>query len=314
MSKKGVNKEKSYLEWNDATDLVYRLTHDGNYAMAAFILIGIYTGFKVGEIRKLRWANLLYKFELLSNGIRLKLNDDFSIMLNYIYKCAGEPPKTQYILLSNKKVPYCVQRLNILLKEINDVYGLGIKDFTTHTLRRTFGRKIVEDSKNKSAALSSVCCYFNHASPSITLDYLSFDDLKIKRNSEIGINDAGIFDSFKDKKTENVLKTKCGFVYIMKDGNYPGIVKIGKSITPVYRESTLSHTIPLIQLYKVVKTKNMSELERVLHKTYEEKRVRGEWFKLSEKELQKLVEQYGFVDVDYYFKQNKCIISETTIV
>ena len=84
----------------------------------------------------------------------------------------------------------------------------------------------------------------------------------------------------------------------MKDENYPEIVKIGMSITPSIREKTLSHTIPSISLYKVVKTKNMRELENTIHKQYESKRIRGEWFKLSENELNSLIKQYYFEDYE----------------
>ena len=88
----------------------------------------------------------------------------------------------------------------------------------------------------------------------------------------------------------------------MVDEKYNEYTKIGKSITPVIREKTLSHTIPTISLFKVVKTKNKSKLEKELHNKFKEKHVRGEWFKnLTKKEINEMCEAYGFVDAETYF-------------
>lgn len=299
MSKKGQIKNKSFLEWNDAIDLIYKLIDDKNYNMALFITIGIYTGFLVSKIRSLRWINILNEQEMKINKIPLYLNNDFITVTNFLYKALGEPPKTQYALLSSKKMPYCVQRLNILLKDISKMYNLNIKDFTTHSLRRTFGRKIMNETKYFNSTLSSLSQYFGHSNTNITLNYLSLDEFKAKKHIQIGIkdNDGCNFNYLNneiiDKKTNS-----SGYVYIMKDENYPELVKIGMSISPSIREKTLSHTIPTISLYKVVKTKNMRELESAIHKQYENKRTRGEWFKLSENELNNLVKQYFFEDYE----------------
>lgn len=89
-----------------------------------------------------------------------------------------------------------------------------------------------------------------------------------------------------------------GYCYIMSDDNYPNIYKIGKSKNPVKREETLLHSAPSIKLYKVVETDNMHKLERNLHNLFSDKRVRGEWFKLSDIELNEIIEKYNFKDYE----------------
>jgi len=91
---------------------------------------------------------------------------------------------------------------------------------------------------------------------------------------------------------------KSGYCYIMKDLMYPDLCKIGKSKKPKYREETLSHTTPTISLYKVVKTDNYSTLESKLHKIFNEKRYRGEWFKLTDEDIEFMVAEYGFEDYE----------------
>lgn len=91
-------------------------------------------------------------------------------------------------------------------------------------------------------------------------------------------------------------KDNSGYCYIMSDDNYPNLYKIGKSKNPTKREETLLHSAPSIRLYKVVKTDNMHKLEKDLHKLFSNKRVRGEWFELSDSEINNLIECYNFTD------------------
>jgi len=89
-----------------------------------------------------------------------------------------------------------------------------------------------------------------------------------------------------------------GYCYIMHDNNYPNAYKLGKSKKPKKREGTLLHDAPSITLYKAVKTDNMYKLEKELHNKFKEKRIRGEWFNLTETEVNDIIEKYNFVDYE----------------
>ena len=290
-----MDSNKDYLDWDDANRLIYNLIEDGRYCMAMLILIGINTGFKINRIRKLRWVNVLNKHEINTGGVFIHLNDDFYALSEHIYTCIGEPDKLSYVLLSHKKVPYSTQRINILLKGMNIEYKLGVDKLTTHSLRKTFGRRIVEESKNPQAALSSLSRYFNHASTTITIDYLNLVDFKEKNYIVLGIKNSGDLP-IKNSPIER--RYNPGYCYLMKDGNYPDVIKIGISSTPVLREKTLGHQIPNIKLYKVLKTENMREIESALHNRYKNKHVRGEWYNLTNKDIKDIVEEYGFYDFE----------------
>ena len=77
--------------------------------------------------------------------------------------------------------------------------------------------------------------------------------------------------------------------YLMKDSN-TGLIKIGKAVNPKFRERTLQSEKPTISLFAICD----NLVERELHKKYNDKRVRGEWFKLSEDEVSKIVSKYNF--------------------
>lgn len=71
-----------------------------------------------------------------------------------------------------------------------------------------------------------------------------------------------------------------------------GCVKIGISRHPKVRERTLQSEKPFMLLYKVCD----ENIEAQLHEEYSEKRIRGEWFKLSEQEIVDICTRYKFHD------------------
>lgn len=70
-------------------------------------------------------------------------------------------------------------------------------------------------------------------------------------------------------------------VYVMKNKRN-GLFKIGISKDPKFREETLQGEEPEIEL--VSATPSEKRVERLLHRFFASKRVRGEWFKLTDEE------------------------------
>ena len=77
--------------------------------------------------------------------------------------------------------------------------------------------------------------------------------------------------------------------YLMVDSK-TGATKIGSSVNPPKRESTLQSEKREIKLIMVC-DKN---IEKELHKKFECRHIRGEWYNLNEKDINNLVEIYGF--------------------
>lgn len=96
---------------------------------------------------------------------------------------------------------------------------------------------------------------------------------------------------------QRTIKTDCGevlqyaedgcFVYLMADTSN-GFFKIGISNNPQYREHTLQSEKPTIELLasKLYPSRTIAEaIEFALHKAFGDKRLRGEWFELSESDV-----------------------------
>ena len=85
--------------------------------------------------------------------------------------------------------------------------------------------------------------------------------------------------------------TTC-FVYIMKDEKN-GCHKIGISNRPEYREKTLQSDKPFIVMLKAKEfpTRKIARaFEQALHKTYQYRHVRGEWFELTPEDVKEVMD------------------------
>lgn len=99
--------------------------------------------------------------------------------------------------------------------------------------------------------------------------------------------------------SENIDNRKQTFTYIMLD-TVNGFYKIGKSINITKREKTLQSEKPSIKAIFFV----CGDIEKHLHSLFNNKRIRGEWFNLSKKDIETLIHDFDFIDIEKY-KSNK---------
>lgn len=179
MSKKYSNTTADYLNWNEAMNLIRKLAKDGNHKISLLIAIGCFWGLRISDILSLRWNQILNVDEFTI--IERKTGKKRTIRINpqlqrHIFDCYKQivPICTSCsILVSQKGTVYSVQRINVVLKEIKQRYKLSVKNFSCHSLRKTFGRQVYNNnSENAELALVKLMELFNHSSISITKRYL----------------------------------------------------------------------------------------------------------------------------------------------
>ena len=79
-------------------------------------------------------------------------------------------------------------------------------------------------------------------------------------------------------------KGKKGYVYVIDAQN--GMYKIGLSKIPKIRLDMLSVSLPFdLKLALLIDCQDMDKVENDLHEFYKDKRQKGEWFQLTEKDL-----------------------------
>lgn len=179
MSVKHTYTTSDYIEWNTMLNLVRRLYKDGDYRMSLLIGCGAFFGLRISDLLSLSWDMLLDSdsFVLMEQktGKRriIKVNGDFRKHILDCYRALNITHRAEKCFLSRKKVVYSVQRINVRLKEIKAKYSIKVEHLSTHSLRKTFGRKVVESAgENSEMALIKLSELFNHTSPQITRRYL----------------------------------------------------------------------------------------------------------------------------------------------
>jgi len=192
MSKKYSNTTADYLPWDEMLNLVRKLYKDQKYQMSLFISLGAFWGLRVSDILNLKWEDILNKDEITiveqkTGKTRLiRINSQLQQHIDECYNRIGQPKKSIKIFLSQKGSVYSIQRINVMLKEIKVIYRLSLKNFSSHSLRKTFGRQVFKVSgENSEMALVKLMEIFNHSSLQITKRYLGLKDEEIKETYDL---------------------------------------------------------------------------------------------------------------------------------
>lgn len=193
MSAKNSNTTADYVEWNTAINLVHRLYKDKDYKMSLLIGCGIFFGLRISDILQLSWDMLLDEssFELIEKKTQkrreIRINKGFQKHIWDCYNALLITDKSEKCFKSRERRVYSIQRINMLLKDIKKKYGIkSVKNFSTHSLRKTFGRHVYERAdSNGEMALVMLSELFNHSNIAITKRYLGLRKEEIMQCYEL---------------------------------------------------------------------------------------------------------------------------------
>ena len=187
MSLKNSNTKSDYLEWNEGINLIPKLERDSNDQFAIIIAGGMFLGLRISDLKTLRWCDIINQDSIALNekktGKRriLKINSQVADIAKRIY---SKQPLTERMI----NEPICkvsTQYINRIMKEIKIQYRLKIDHFSTHSLRKTFGRRIWEQDNHSEKALILLSEIFNHSGTNITRKYLGIRQEEIANVYEL---------------------------------------------------------------------------------------------------------------------------------
>ena len=180
MSAKNSYTTEDFIEWNTAINLVHRLYKDKDYKMSLLIGCGIFLGLRISDILQLSWDMLLNdsSFQLIEKKTQkrreVRINKGFQKHIWDCYNALLITDKSGKCFKSRERRVYSIQRINMILKDIKKKYNIkSVKNFSTNSLRKTFGRHVYERAdSNGEMALVMLSELFNHSNIAITKRYL----------------------------------------------------------------------------------------------------------------------------------------------
>ena len=180
MSIKNSNTTSDYIEWDTAVNLVHRLFRDGDYRMSLLVGCGIFFGLRISDTLRLTWSMILESngFEIIEKKTQkrreIRINANFQKHIKDCFNALEIKDQSEYCFISKKKRVFSIQRINVLLKDMKQRYSLKtVKNISSHSLRKTFGRHIYERSDtNGEVALAMLSELFNHSNIVVTKRYL----------------------------------------------------------------------------------------------------------------------------------------------
>lgn len=116
------------------------------------IALGSFFGIRISDLLNLKWCDILNADTLTiiekktKKQRTIKINDQLKKHILFCYKEIKPLSPNDYIFTSQKDFVYSVQRINVVFKEIKSKYNLKIKNFSTHSMRKTFGRQVYNNA------------------------------------------------------------------------------------------------------------------------------------------------------------------------
>lgn len=170
MSLKGSTTKCDYLDFDYVNGVANRLRRNPKTKMIAdYITIASNTGLRSSDVLKLTWEDLR-KDKLPVT--ETKTNKKKVVRINENIHAIIKPEDTGSPFLTRQKTIIGIRQINNRLKEVfaGDVEkGLNI---SSHTLRKSFGRRVWKLNKETEASLIVLGEVFNHSSIKTTKIYL----------------------------------------------------------------------------------------------------------------------------------------------
>lgn len=189
MSQKHSYTTADYLNWDIAMNLVRRLYKDGEYRMSLLVGCGCFCGLRISDLLALRWNQILNvdKFVIIEKktGKRreISINTGFREHIKDCYNALKIRDAETHCFLNRYGNVISIQMINRKFKSIKSKYRLPIQNFSSHTLRKTFSRRVWENENALGRGEQSLVVLselLNHSSVAITRRYIGL------RQQELG--------------------------------------------------------------------------------------------------------------------------------
>jgi integrase len=169
MSLKNSITTADYIDFDKASNVASKLLKDSKTELIGkYILIAMNTGLRSGDILQLTYEQLQLPSITITEG---KTKKTKTIAINDAIRSIIPTGAVGSLFITQKGGTITIQHLNRLLK---DVFAKESKtlNISSHSLRKSFGRRVFQNNNESEKALVYLSDLFNHSSIAVTRCYL----------------------------------------------------------------------------------------------------------------------------------------------
>ena len=175
VSTKGRITKSNYIDFDKAYNTALRMKGTKNENFGFYIVVAICTGLRIGDILKLKRKNFedgVYQLREQKTG-KPKFLPFNEKVLQYFNELRN---KSEIVFRSNKNTTYSNQQINTKIKQ---TFQAKNKNYSSHSLRKSFGRRVYEMHNRSEDALVSLSLIYNHSDLRVTRTYLDITQEKL---------------------------------------------------------------------------------------------------------------------------------------
>ena len=175
VSTKGRITKSNYIDFDKAYNTALRMKGTKNENFGFYIVVAICTGLRIGDILKLKRKNFedgVYQLREQKTG-KPKFLPFNEKVLQYFNELRN---KSEIVFRSNKNTTYSNQQINTKIKQ---TFQAKNKNYSSHSLRKSFGRRVYEMNNRSEDALINLSEIYNHTSMRVTRTYLDITQEKL---------------------------------------------------------------------------------------------------------------------------------------
>lgn len=187
--KTGKKTETAPITWSQAQTLLKCLVADGEFNTALMFAAGFYFGLRIGDVLRLRWSHITadrFQIQEQKTGKTriVDVHRDFKKIVDQALADRPQPDGERYVFVSqrsgaDRSKPISVVAANKRIKKAFEHCGITAQNPSSHTLRKTFGRRVWENNDQSEAALILLSQIFNHRDIATTRRYIGLTQQRI---------------------------------------------------------------------------------------------------------------------------------------
>ena len=165
--------KSDYIDFDKCLNTGRRLINsDKQSVIGLYIIASIYTGLRISDVLRLKWSDLMKEDLVIKEKKTKKLRTiKINSTVHSVVSKFNLNDEDDFIFKSQKGSVFSIQQINRVLKEIFRTESKHL-NISSHSLRKSFGRRVYENNNESEKSLVYLSELFNHTSLSITRKYL----------------------------------------------------------------------------------------------------------------------------------------------